>query len=238
MRTLTRRSLSMKACDNLAIIMRTGGVMGASRIFSAVVAACVLSVAATATSARAQSDRPPIFDMVPGAEPRAKSNVGPAQEQGPDDLDALNHQALRLRQAGKYAEATEIAKQSLALAERKFGPDHSNVAPSLNNLAFLYQNQGRYDEAEPLYTLSLAICEKALGQEHPDTARSLNNLAALYESQGRYAKAEPLYKRTVTIFENAWAPTTPPSAPPSTTSPGTMRARASTPRPSRSTSAR
>jgi hypothetical protein len=70
--------------------------------------------------------------------------VGPpeAQAQGPDDLDALNHQVVQLFQSGKYAAATEIAKKSLALAERKFGPYHPQVADPLNNLAELYSAQG------------------------------------------------------------------------------------------------
>ena len=83
-----------------------------------------------------------------------------------DDLAALNAQVEKLYGEGKYAEATEIAKQSLALAEKKFGTDHPSVGSSLNNLALLYASQGRYAEAEPLYKRSLALGEKALGPDH------------------------------------------------------------------------
>jgi tetratricopeptide (TPR) repeat protein len=82
-------------------------------------------------------------------------------QQGTDDLDALNKQVLTLYRQGKYAEATEIAKRSLALAEKKFGPDHPDIGQSLNNLAALYDSQGRYAEAEPLYKRALTICERA-----------------------------------------------------------------------------
>ena len=91
----------------------------------------------------------------------------PAVAQGADDLAALNAQVGKLYGEGKYAEATEIGKRSLALSERKLGPDHPNVGTSLNNLALLYQAQGRYSEAEPLYKRSLALSEKALGPDHP-----------------------------------------------------------------------
>jgi CHAT domain-containing protein/tetratricopeptide (TPR) repeat protein len=107
---------------------------------------------------------------------------------------------------GKYAEATEVAKCSLALTEKKFGPEHPDVGGSLNNLAELYRAQGRYAEAEPLYKRALAIREKALGPDHPDVGDSLNNFALLYDRQGRYAEAEPLYKRALAIREKALGP--------------------------------
>ena len=45
----------------------------------------------------------------------------PAGAQGADDLLALNAQVEMLYQAGKYVEATEIAKRSLTLAEKQSG---------------------------------------------------------------------------------------------------------------------
>ena len=105
----------------------------------------------------------------------------PAAAQGADELAALNAQVEKFYSAGKYAEAIEIAKRSLALAERQSGPDHPDVGTSLNNLAALYDSQGRYGEAEPLYKRSLALYEKALGPDHPSVGQSLNNLATLYQ---------------------------------------------------------
>src|ERR1700730_14667343 len=90
-----------------------------------------------------------------------------ARAQGTDDLEALSKQVVALYGQAKYAEATEVAKHLLALAEQKFGPDHPSVAPPLNNLALLYVKQDRYAEAEPLYKRSLALREKALGPDHP-----------------------------------------------------------------------
>ena len=67
-----------------------------------------------------------------------------------DDLASLNQQVVALYGAGKYAEATDVAKRSLAVAERQFGPEHPAVSTALNNLAMLYGQQGRHAEAEPL----------------------------------------------------------------------------------------
>jgi tetratricopeptide (TPR) repeat protein/CHAT domain-containing protein len=123
-----------------------------------------------------------------------------------DDIDALNREVAQLYQAGQYPKATELAKQLVELSERKFGPDHPNLAVALNNLALLYDEQGRYPEAEPLYERVLTIDEKALGPDHPDVATALNNLAWLYYLQGRYAEGEALYKRSLAIREKAFGP--------------------------------
>ena len=61
----------------------------------------------------------------------------PAQSQTKDDPVALNAEVLRLYRAGKYAEATQIAKRQLALAEKAQGIDHPNVGASLTNLVRL-----------------------------------------------------------------------------------------------------
>ena len=119
---------------------------------------------------------------------------------------ALNQQAIQLYKEGRYAEATSIAKEALAIRERALGPDHPDVAVSLNNLAQLYRAEGRDPEAEPLLKRSLAIREKALAPDHPAVALSLNNLAALYRSQGRDAEAEPLYQRSLAIREKVLGP--------------------------------
>ena len=109
----------------------------------------------------------------------------PAVAQGADELEALNAQIVKLYRAGKYAEAIEIAKRSLAFSEKQLGPDHPAVGTALNNLALLYRAQGRYGEDEPLYKRSLALRKTALGPDHPDVGTSPNNLAALYQTQGR-----------------------------------------------------
>lgn len=126
--------------------------------------------------------------------------------QGTEDVSALNSQVVELFKAGKYPEAIKIAKRLLDITDKKFGPDHPNVATALNNLALIYQSQGQYAEAEPLYKRSLTIDERALGADHPSVAIALNNLAALYKSQGRYTEAEPLLKRSLSICEKVLGP--------------------------------
>ena len=80
-----------------------------------------------------------------------------AHTQTTDDPAALTAEVARLYQAGKYAEAIEIAKRLVTQYEPALGPGHPRVGISLNNLAALYKMQGRYGEAEPLLKRSRGI---------------------------------------------------------------------------------
>ena len=79
------------------------------------------------------------------------------------EWDRLNDKVGSLYQQGDYAGAIVIAKKTHQMAEREFGPDHSNVAASLNNLAILYFVQMQYSQARPLYKRALEIWINALG---------------------------------------------------------------------------
>jgi tetratricopeptide (TPR) repeat protein len=94
---------------------------------------------------------------------------------GADDLAALHDQIEKLYKEGKYPEAIEIAKSSLALAEKQLGADKNLwVAVFLNDLAKPYLAQGRYPEAETLMKRSLGIWEKALGPKHSVVAATFS----------------------------------------------------------------
>jgi CHAT domain-containing protein/tetratricopeptide (TPR) repeat protein len=120
--------------------------------------------------------------------------------------EELISQAIKLYQAGRYAEAIPFAQEGLRVAEATWNADDHHVGASLNALASLYHREGRYGDAEPLYRRGLGILEKALGPDHPDLARSLDNLASLYATQGRHADAEPLLRRSLGIWEKALGP--------------------------------
>jgi tetratricopeptide (TPR) repeat protein/CHAT domain-containing protein len=131
--------------------------------------------------------------------------AGPLQAQE-SELNLLNQKAQDLYRQGDYKQATTVAAQALAVAEKSLGPDHPDVAGSLNSLANAYRAQGRYAEAEALFQRALLIQEKALGQDHAEVAFSMANLAQLYIGQGRHAQAEPLLKRALSILEKSLGP--------------------------------
>ncbi len=118
-----------------------------------------------------------------------------------NEWEKLNQDAVKLYEAGNYADAVVHAQKALKLAEQQVGPEYPAVSTSLNSLALIYKAQGQYAQAEPLYKRALLIKEKALGLEHPDVATSLNNLAGLYSDQGLYPEAERLYQRSLAIDE-------------------------------------
>jgi tetratricopeptide (TPR) repeat protein len=117
------------------------------------------------------------------ASPEGNSQVEPfvkqaAKADNAEDLaETLGQQGTAAYQQGHYQEAEDYFRDSLAIREKTFGPDHPAVAQSLNNLSTLYKNQGRYAQAEQLCKRELAILEKVLGPDHPAVAQSLNNLA-------------------------------------------------------------
>jgi tetratricopeptide (TPR) repeat protein len=121
------------------------------------------------------------------------------QRQKLAESDRLNREHNALYLAGKYGEASTLARRELALRKEVLGRRHRDIAQSLNNLAYLLQAQGDYAAARPLYEQALAICKEALGERHPETATTLNNLAALLRSQGDYAGARPLHEQALAI---------------------------------------
>jgi len=124
----------------------------------------------------------------------------PAQQGDELLIDALMR-VRKMAQAGKYTEATDVAKRALALAERNLGPGDLLLVQSRTALASLYNRQGLYTEAALLMNGVLAIVEKA--SNDLGVAQVLGTLAETYYGQGRTAEAEPLLERALAIREKA-----------------------------------
>ena len=139
------------------------------------------------------------------AKPLAPEALGPNPR-------GWEHLAGRDREKEKNAHSEHVYSNSLALAEKKLGPDHPETADLLSNLALLLHKQGKHAEAETLHQKALRIRENSLGTEHPKVATSLNNLALLYRDQGRNAEAQELWERSVAIVEKAFGPEHPKTA--------------------------
>jgi len=118
----------------------------------------------------------------------------------------LNQAGMRWHNLGEWPQAEPLLRRALELDEKKFGPDHPEVAIRLNNLAELLRATHRPAEAEPLYRRALAISEKRFGPAHPDVATCLNNLALLLQATNRLAEAEPLMRRALAIDEQSYGP--------------------------------
>ncbi|MGO9519868.1 MAG: tetratricopeptide repeat protein [Candidatus Korobacteraceae bacterium] len=124
----------------------------------------------------------------------------------PDDATVINNKALSLEEAGDYAGAEPLYRESLTIREKTLPPNDPILAAGLNNLGELLDDKGDYVGAEPLMRRALAIDEQVLGSSHPDVGRDLSNLAVLLYEKGDYAGAEPLMRRALAIQEKALGP--------------------------------
>ena len=95
-------------------------------------------------------------------------------------------------------------EETLAASEKRYGPNHPQVASERAQLGSTYRQLGRYAEAEALLKRALVTQEKTTAD--PEMAATLDELARVYAAQGRYAEAEPLLKRSIGIYEEALGP--------------------------------
>jgi tRNA (mo5U34)-methyltransferase len=72
----------------------------------------------------------------------------------------LNNQAVKLQAEGKYDQADDLYKKSVAIWESTFGPDDPLVAQSLANRSSLYRLMEAYDEAERVFQIAQRIWTK------------------------------------------------------------------------------
>lgn len=99
----------------------------------------------------------------------------------PGDLDAMNLQAISLRQAGRIQEAVSIYKIILQIR-----PDFSEA---LYNLGLALSELGQLEEAEKVYLRAIRI--------NPDLAPAYHNLGDLYLKQGRLDEAEKQFLKAI-----------------------------------------
>ena len=136
----------------------------------------------------------------------AMALVGAAHAQTTDDAAALNAEVVRLYQAGKYAEATEIAKRVLAIREKALGPEHPDVGTVAQQPGRAVPGPGPLRRGRAALPAQPRHPREGAGARAPRRRHRLNNLAGLYQAQGRYAEAEPLYRRSLAIREKALGP--------------------------------
>lgn len=98
-----------------------------------------------------------------------------------------------------HREAENLDRRALAMDEKEFGEQSTEVALRLNNLAQTLQATNRLSEAEPLMARVVSILEKSLEENHPNVAIAINNLAQLLQVTNRLSEAEPLMRRALAI---------------------------------------
>jgi len=86
-------------------------------------------------------------------------------------------------------EALAIRRNVLELAEKTYGPNHSQVAVQANNLATALLNARRFEEAEPYALEAFEIWEHTKGLRHTYSITGLANLGYLYANRCQFDRA-------------------------------------------------
>ncbi|MCP4591056.1 MAG: tetratricopeptide repeat protein, partial [bacterium] len=116
------------------------------------------------------------------------------------DLAAgLNNLAHLLYRKGELEEAEALARESLKMKQRLFGPDDVEVTKPLSTLATLLRRRGSLEEAEALYRRSLALRRRFEDPASPHLATALNALAGVLIARGDPQAAGPLYEEALRI---------------------------------------
>lgn len=120
----------------------------------------------------------------------------------------LDRQSYELSQAGKHAEAEQLAVRVLAIHEWVYGTAHPTVATSLNNLATVRAPLTGDEPVLPLMFRSLAIREALFGKVFPDLAGSLYNLGATLHARGERHRPIDFLTRYLLCMNDAPTPIT------------------------------
>ena len=116
---------------------------------------------------------------------------------------ALHEQAQSLFDQGRYAEALDPAKETVAIRERTLGPTHEDLASSLTLLGLIHHQRTELALAKPLLERALAIHESISGPTDPKTAESLTNLARVLYADGEFTRASQLLDRSLQLRDRA-----------------------------------
>lgn len=110
------------------------------------------------------------------------------------------------RQYGAYDRAAPLLEQSLASAQKVYGPEHVRVAQSLNEIGVVLAQKGDYVAAADRLERALDMRIRLLGKDHADVAVSMVELARVYQDRGQNLQAEPLQREALAIRERVLGP--------------------------------
>ena len=112
----------------------------------------------------------------------------------PQVADAIEELGLNLFDQGKFPEAEDRLRESLALRRAILGnAPHPEIAQNLMNLALIRRYMRDFEESEALYLQTLEMNRQLYGESHPEIANVMVNLADLHAILGELERAESLY---------------------------------------------
>jgi hypothetical protein len=111
-------------------------------------------------------------------------------------LRAQRQLANVLRSLGQYDDAYALDEETLTVATRTFGEQHSFALAMTQSIGVGLRARGDFAEALQLDARSLDVHKQELGAAHPQTLRVANNLAVDYGLNSRYPDARDLHSET------------------------------------------
>jgi TonB family protein len=136
-----------------------------------------------------------------GEQQRPAEQMSAASSPELAEAQKLSLEVVRLFKAGKYDEATPLAKRALLIREKALAAGHPEIVSSLINLGELYLARRMYGEAESYYQRVLAIYEQETVRDRYSIAKILDVLAFLNYMQLDFDTTEKLYQRALAVRE-------------------------------------
>lgn len=112
-----------------------------------------------------------------------------------------HNQAIVLWNAGKLAQALEMAKSGLDLFEAEFDAQDPILAEPLSTVGGIFLALNQPEKAHPYVERSVALVKGVFGPDHSNTAKKLINLALVQNKLGRGQEAIETMKRVGRILE-------------------------------------
>jgi tetratricopeptide (TPR) repeat protein len=116
-----------------------------------------------------------------------------------EDLRTLGRKAF---QEGKYVDAEQYLRQSLAVFEAQHGGSDVEVGITRGDLGSLLVIEHRLAEAEPLLESALGVLSKSKVQDCKNIVTITNHLAILFSTTQRHERAEAAFKRALSQSEH------------------------------------
>ena len=107
---------------------------------------------------------------------------------------------------GRYAEAEPLAKEALALLEKRPDTDDLQLFQVLADLASALKEQKRYAEAEAPARRALSIVENKHPEDKPRLVYALTLMGTSYVGQRRYDQARAMYERAIAAAGDSFEP--------------------------------
>ena len=112
---------------------------------------------------------------------------------------ALDHLATMYRYEGKLANADEMSKRAVTLAQAHFGMKSANTAQAMANRGMILGIQAKYKEAESILKQAYSMSQSATSADSAIPTSIGADLALIYLTQGKLNEAKALYEKCISV---------------------------------------